>query len=39
MCTLNEGESKRATVTVTAEAGNTKTYALTIKRRTADEDR
>lgn len=34
---LNEGESKKVTITVTAEAGNTKTYSLTIKRKAADE--
>ena len=34
---LNEGESKKVAITVTAEAGNTKTYSLTIKRKAADE--
>ena len=35
---LNEGESKKVAITVTAEAGNTKTYSLTIKRKAADEE-
>ena len=34
---LNEGDND-VKVTVTAEAGNTKTYTLTIKRRTAEEE-
>lgn len=35
---LKEGESKKIEVVVTAEAGNTKTYTLTIKRRTEAEE-
>lgn len=35
---LKEGEDNKAEIKVTAEAGNTKTYTLTIKRRTAEEE-
>ena len=35
---LKEGETTTVNVVVKAEAGNTKTYTLTIKRRTAEEE-